>query len=102
MMGKMPLLRKLHLAANFVPPTPVQGTTPTVPAALLRTLSTDVPLDVRVYLNKSGKVDYAELLSDITPAHRDFASLAVFNARHSKFKPAQSKTRIVAGRARLD
>jgi hypothetical protein len=59
----------------------MQENTPTVPEQLLRTLRTEVPLDVRVYINKSGKVDYAELLSDITASNRDFATLAVFNAR---------------------
>jgi CheY-like chemotaxis protein len=100
-MGKMPLLRRLRRAPDFVPPRPVQETTPTVPEELLRTLRTEVPLDVRVYINKSGKVDYAELLSDITAANRDFATLAVFNARHWEFKPARSERRIVPGRAIL-
>jgi hypothetical protein len=100
-MGKIPLLRRLHRAADFMPPTPLQGTTPIVPDELLRTLSAEVPVDVCVYVNKSGKVDYAELLSDITVANRDFASLAVFDARHWKFKPARSETGIVPGRAML-
>ena len=60
-----------------------------------------MPLDVRVYINKSGKVDYAELLSDITASNRDFATLAVFNARHWEFQPARSGIRIVPGRAIL-
>jgi hypothetical protein len=100
-MDKMPLLRRLRRTADFVPPRPVQETTPTVPEELLRTLRTEVPLDVRVYINKSGKVEYAELLSDVTAENRDFASLAVFNARHWEFKPAQSETRLVPGRAML-
>jgi len=79
----------------------MQETTPTVPAELLRTLRTEVPLDVRVYINKSGKVDYAEVLSDITAVNRDFASLAVFDARHWEFEPARSGRRIVPGRALL-
>jgi hypothetical protein len=99
--GKMPLLRRLHRAADFVPPTPVQKTALEVPEELLRTLRTEVPLDVRVYIDRSGKVDYAELLSDVTEANRGFASLAVFNARHWKFKPAQSETHLVPGRAML-
>jgi hypothetical protein len=79
----------------------MQENTPTVPEQLLRTLRTEVPLDVRVYINKSGKVDYAELLSDITASNRDFATLAVFNARHWEFQPARSERRIVPGRAIL-
>jgi CheY-like chemotaxis protein len=100
-LDKMPLLRRLHRAADFVPPRPVQDNTPTVPEELVRTLRTEVPLDVRVYINESGKVDYAELLSDITEANRDFATWAVFNARHWKFQPARSETRVVTGRAIL-
>lgn len=100
-MGKMPLLRRLHREPDFVPPMPVQETSPTVPEKLRRTLRTEVPVDVRVYINKSGKVDFAELLSDITVANRDFASLAVFDARHWEFEPARSGRRIVPGRALL-
>jgi hypothetical protein len=72
-----------------------------VPEKLLRTLRTEVPLDVRVYISKSGKVDYAELLSDITQVNRDFASLAVFDARRWEFTPARSGKRIVPGQALL-
>jgi len=100
-MGKIPLLRKLHRAADFIAPTPVQQTTPMVPDEMLRALRTEVTVDVCVYINKSGKVEYAELLSDITAANRDFASLAVFDARHWKFTPARSETRLVPGRALL-
>jgi hypothetical protein len=89
-MGMVPLPRRLHRPVDFVPPRPVQENTPTVPEELLRTLRTEVPLDVRIYINESGKVDYAELLSDITAANRDFATLAVFDARHWEFKPARS------------
>jgi CheY-like chemotaxis protein len=100
-MGKMPLLRRLHRGPEFEPPRPVQQTTPTVPEELLRTLRTEVLVDVRVYINKSGKVDYAELVSDITAVNRGFASLAVFDARHWEFEPARSGKRIVPGRALL-
>ena len=100
-MGKIPLLRRLRRGPDFVPPMPVQETTPTVPEKLRRTLRTEVPVDVRVYINKSGKVDFAELLSDITVANHDFASLAVFDARHWEFEPARSGGRIVPGQALL-
>jgi len=68
---------------------------------LRRHLRSEVPLDVRVYVNKSGKVDYAELLSDITDANRDLATVAVFDARHWEFTPARSGKRIVPGQAIL-
>lgn len=96
-----PLLRRLHSAPAFVPPRPVHETTPMVAESLRRTLKTEVPLDVRVYINRSGKVDYAELVPDITGGNRDFATLAVFDARHWEFTPARSGKRIVPGRAVL-
>jgi hypothetical protein len=68
---------------------------------LRRTIKSQVPLDVRVYINRSGKVDYAELLSDITEGNRALATLAVFDARHWEFRPARSGTRIVTAQAIL-
>jgi hypothetical protein len=100
-MGRVPLLRRLRREPDFVPPRPLHETLPTVPEKLLHTFRTEVPLDVRVYINESGIVDYAELLSDITTANRDFATLAVFNARRWKFEPARSEARLVPGRALL-
>ena len=102
LMGKIPpLLRRLHPAPEYEPPTPVHESTPVVDDHLRRSLKSEVPLDVRVYINRSGKVDYAELLSDITGGNRDLAALAVFDARHWEFTPARSGTRIVPGRAIL-
>ena len=96
-----PLLRRLHPAPEYEPPTPVHESTPVVDDHLRRSLESEVPVDVRVYINRSGKVDYAELLSDITGGNRDLAALAVFDARHWEFTPARSGTRIVPGRAIL-
>jgi CheY-like chemotaxis protein len=102
LMGKIPpLLRRLHPRPEFEPPTPVHESTPVVDDHLRRSLKSEVPLDVRVYINRSGKVDYAELLSDITGGNRDLATLAVFDARHWEFTPARLGTRIVPGRAIL-
>jgi hypothetical protein len=91
----------LHPAPEYEPPTPVHESTPVVDDHLRRSLESEVPVDVRVYINRSGKVDYAELLSDITGRNRDLATLAVFDARHWEFTPARSGTRIVPGRAIL-
>ena len=95
--GKIPLLRKLRRPPEFQPPRPVHETPPTLPADLRRTLKGEVPVDVRAYIDESGKVTYAEMLSDVTDANRRLASLAVFNARRWEFKPAQLEARMVPG-----
>jgi len=96
-----PLFRGFRPAPEFEPPSPIRKSTPLIGDALQHRLRSEVSLDVRVYINKSGKVDYAELLTDITDRNRDLATLAVFDARHWEFKPARSGTRIVPGRAIL-
>lgn len=96
-----PLFRGFRPAPEFEPPAPIRKSTPLIGDALRHRLRSDVSLDVRVYINKSGKVDYAELLTDITDRNRDLATLAVFDARHWEFTPARSGTRIVPGRAIL-
>ena len=96
-----PLFRGFRHAPEFKPPSPIRKSTPVIGAAFGHRLESEVSLDVRVYINKSGRVDYAELLTDITDRNRDFATLAVFDARHWVFAPARSGTRIVQGRAIL-
>jgi len=88
--SKIPLLRRLHRTAEIVPPKPVHETTLTIPAELRRALKSDLPLDVRAFVDESGKVTYAEMASDFTEENRDLASLAVFDARHWEFMPAQA------------
>jgi hypothetical protein len=99
--GKIPLLRRLHRTPDFQPPTAVRETTPAVPAELRRTLKSDVPLDVRAYIDESGKVTYAEMLSNVAEADRGLASMAVFNARRWEFKPAQQGGHVVPGQVIL-
>jgi hypothetical protein len=99
--GKIPLLRRLHRTPEFLPPRPVRETNPTVPAELRRTLKSEVRLDVCAYLDESGKVTYAQMLSNITEANRDLASIAVFDARHWEFMPAQLGGHIVPGQVIL-
>ena len=103
MAGKIPLLRRLRRPPEFLPPRPVRQTTPAVPAELSRTLNGEMPqgevqpLDVRAFINESGKVTYAEMVSKVTEANRRLASLAVFDARHWEFTPAQLGAQIVPG-----
>jgi hypothetical protein len=99
--SKIPLLRRLRRPPEFLPPRPVRETTPAVPAELGRTLRGEVPLDVRAYINESGKVTYAEMMSNVTEANRRLASLAVFDARRWVFMPAQLGKQRVAGQVIL-
>ena len=95
--GKIPLLRRLRRPPEFLPPRPVRQTTPAVPAELGRALKAEVPLDVRAFINESGKVTYAEMVSKVTEANRRLASLAVFDARRWEFMPAQLGAQMVPG-----
>jgi hypothetical protein len=99
--GKIPLLRRLRRPPEFLPPRPIRETTPVVPAELGRTLRGEVPLDVRAYINESGKVTYAEMMSNVTEANRRLAGLAVFDARRWVFMPAQLGEQRVAGQVIL-
>lgn len=78
-----------HERPGFTPARPLHEAPPEVPATLRRSLKHDVPVNVRVYLDATGKVHYAELLSDSAGENRDLAALAVFSARHWQFVPAQ-------------
>lgn len=95
--GKIPLLRRLRRPPEFLPPRPVRETAPAVPAELGHTLKGEVPLDVRAYVGESGNVTYAEVLTNVTEANRRLASLAVFDARHWEFIPAQRGAQMVPG-----
>jgi len=56
-----------------------------------------VNIDVKVYVNQSGKVEYSEVLSKVTPDNRDLAASAVFSARKCEFAPAHSGSETVPG-----
>jgi hypothetical protein len=99
--GKIPLLRRLRRPPEFLPPRPIRETTPVVPTELGRTLRGEVPLDVRAYINESGKVTYAEMMSNVTETNRRLAGLAVFDARRWVFMPAQLGEQRVAGQVIL-
>ena len=74
----------------FVPPRLIQQYAPEVSSELRRRIQNKtVPITVKLYLGRSGTVEYAELLSDGTGANRDLASLAVFASRKFQFSPAQ-------------
>jgi hypothetical protein len=99
--GKILLLRGLRRSPEFLPPRSIRETAPTVPAELGRTLHGEALLAVRAYIDEAGKVTYAEMLSNVTDANRGLASLAVFDARHWEFMPAQVGAQMVPGQAIL-
>jgi hypothetical protein len=84
----VPLVKKLRHDSDFVPPTPIRTSSPEIPASLRQNLKRGFSVDVKVYVNSSGEVQYAELLSNGMGPDRDIASLAVFESRRWKFHPA--------------
>ena len=88
---RIPLLRRLRKQPQAtVPPQPIHEAKPSLSAAERRDLITEVPIDVRVYITETGKVDYAELLdTKYASRHRELADDAVFTARHWSFSPAR-------------
>lgn len=87
----IPLLRRLKKEQQtVVPPEPVREAKPSLSAAERQKLTTEVPIDVRVYLTESGAVHFAELVEN-RPAerHRELADAAVFAARRWNFRPAR-------------
>jgi hypothetical protein len=88
------LLRNLSLGRKhdkheaFIAPAPIHQDKPAVPPELRRRVTSEVSIDVKVFVNRAGKVEYAELLSNGTGANRDLASLAVFSSRRWQFSPA--------------
>jgi hypothetical protein len=75
--------------AGFVPPTLVRQVPVDVPLELRHRVQREVPVDVKTHLDRTGKVEYAELLSKGTGPFRDLAALAVFSSRGWEFSPAR-------------
>jgi hypothetical protein len=88
--GKIPLMRRLRKQPQaFVPPVPIHEARPNLTARDRHDLSRPVSVDVKVYVTESGKVDYAELLSNGLGQDRNLATAAVFAARQWQFSPAR-------------
>ena len=83
------LLGKRHIREDFIPARVLHQVSPDVSVAMRHQLKDELPVNVRLYLDSTGKVKYAELLSDGTGKNRDFATLAVFSSRHWQFAPAR-------------
>lgn len=98
--GKLRLLHKRQPQASFVPPAVVDQAQLDVPAELLPKRD-EARVDVKVYIDATGKVEYGELLSNETRANRDLATLAVFSARRWQFTPARLADEPVSAEAVL-
>jgi hypothetical protein len=87
-LAKIPLVRRLRKPNEITPPRPIRQSPLSMPADFRPDAQSPVTVDVKVYVNESGRVEYAEPLSDVTATNRVLASLAVYNARRWEFEPA--------------
>jgi TonB family protein len=84
--GRIPIVRRLRKdPAGFVPPRPLSEVRPEMSALDRQYAAADV--GVRLSLNESGRVDYAEVISG--GADRALASAALIAARQWRFVPAE-------------
>jgi hypothetical protein len=90
-----PLVGKRQRQAAYVPPMPLSE--PPAPILRAQNLEATVNIDVKVYVNQSGKVEYSEVLSKITPDNRELAAAAVFSARKCEFVPARAGSETAPG-----
>jgi hypothetical protein len=91
----IPLIGKRYLHADYVPPAPRHN--PGLTSAPHRNVPQDVNIDVKVYVNPSGKVEYSEVLSKVASTDRDLAASALFSARGWEFIPAHAGEDPMAG-----
>jgi hypothetical protein len=91
----IPLIGKRNRRPDYVPPAPLRNPGLTIPPH--RNLARDVKINVKVYVNPSGKVDYSEVLSKVAETDRDLAVLAMFSARRWEFVPARDGDSTVPG-----
>jgi hypothetical protein len=85
---RFPLLGKSNRGAAYTAPAPIREHLPEVSADLRRRVAHQVPIDVKVFVDATGKVEYAELLSSGAGPNRELAMLAVFASRRWQFSPA--------------
>lgn len=79
--------RRYKAGEDYEPPKPVHQVTPSLPPRLRQQLEGAVPVDLRVYVDSSGKVRRAEMLSeDVDPP---LSELALNAARKWEFTPAR-------------
>ena len=91
----LPLIGKRYRRPDYVPPAALRNPGLTSPPP--RGVSREVNIDVKVYVNPAGKVDYSEVLSKVAEPDRDLAASAVFSARRWEFVPARDSDGTVPG-----
>ena len=98
--SRIPLLRRLKKhPQSYVPPAPVRQVRPVLGKDARLEVTRPVPVDVKVYVAETGKVDYAELISPGNKRHRNIESAAVYAARRWDFVPAHLGEAKVPGEA---
>jgi hypothetical protein len=91
----LPLIGKRYRRPDYVPPAALRN--PGLTSPLQRNVSRDVNIDVKVYVNPAGKVEYSEVLSKVAGTDRDLAVSALFSARRWEFVPARDGDGTVPG-----
>jgi len=92
----IPLLRRLKRQPQaFVPPKPVREFKPALTESEAAWLQRPVPIDVKVYVGETGKVEFAEVLTN--GRRSELASEAVYAARKWTFTPARMGDEAVPG-----
>jgi hypothetical protein len=91
----LPLIGKRYRRPDYVPPSALRNPGLTSPPP--RNLSREVNIDVKVYVNPAGRVDYSEVLSKVAEPDRDLAASALFSARRWEFVPARDGDGTVPG-----
>jgi len=86
--GRIPLLRRLNKSQAFVPPAPTREVHPVLTTRVRSALTDNVPIDIKVKVGKTGKVEDVEMLGH---AERQplLAELALSAARRWEFTPAR-------------
>ncbi len=99
MVRRIPLVRRVKKKPEtFVPPKPIRQVVPTLTAREQQLLREgDIPVQVRVFVTNSGKVEYAELVSRHSSRNAPFATAAVYAARRWSFVPARVGAERVPG-----
>ncbi len=77
-------------SAGFIGPKPLRRAPADVPAMLRQKVKHEIPIDVRVYIDAAGNVEFAELTSGASGLKKDLGAIAVFSSRRWVFAPATS------------